>query len=371
MESQLNLKRQNLKELIANKGDRIIVAIGVSNGMEAKLLYETVKNLHAKNEIPDYIGGFITFVSGYLAAANYGLPDLGFILREQIAKHTAIVEQATWMSALDGDLPAFPIGVDIDTGYGNEPFSVILTCRNVHRAGGQYVQIEDQSGINKSCGHMAGGHGAGKQIISQEEMINLRIKPAVDYARSVDDFTIMARTDGIAVEGLDGAIKRGHAYIEAGADIIFVEAPAIEEQLKTVAEEFKNSPGINLANMIEHSPHTPYKSPRELQQMGFDIGLYCIGGIMAGKRSQELYYQALAKGGDAISALGGEGKDWFSGFSTFIGREYCENINGSYHKLGAQRISAQALIFAAPAPPHGRINSCAGAALPLPSGNQR
>lgn len=333
MEHNLTARRQNLKEIFANQEERIIIAIGVSNGMEAKLLYETISDLTEKNKIPDYIGGFITFVSGYLAAANQGLPDLGFILREQIARQTAIIEQTTWMSALRGDIPALPIGVDIDTGYGNEPYSVILTCRNVWRAGGQYIQIEDQMGINKSCGHMAGGHGAGKTIISQEEMITLRIKPAVDFAKSVDDLMVMARTDAIAVEGLDAAIQRGHAYIENGAEMIFVEAPSDEEQLKVVADEFKNSSGINVANMIECSPHTPYKSPLELQKMGFNVGLYCIGGIMSGKRGQKKYYEALAMGDDALTVLGGESQEWFTGFSTFIGREYCENINMHYHAL--------------------------------------
>lgn len=333
MELKLNAKRQNLRKLFADKGDRIIVAIGVSNGMEAKLLYEIVSGLMAGNKVPDYIGGFVTFVSGYLAAANYGLPDLGFVLREQIARQTAVIEQATWMSALEGSLPAFPIGVDIDTGYGNEPYSVILTCRNMYKAGGQYVQIEDQAGVNKSCGHMAGGHGAGKEIISQEEMINIRIKPAVDFARTVDDFMVMARTDAIAVEGLDRALQRGHAYIASGAEMIFIEAPSNEEQLRTIAADFKNAPGICLANMIEQSPHTPYKSPLELQKMGFDIGLYCIGGVMSGKRVQEKYYEALARGDDALAVLGGSSQEWFKGFSSFIGREHCESINTHYHLL--------------------------------------
>ena len=109
---------------------------------------------------------------------------MGYILRHEIVEHTNIIEQATWLAALDTGKPAFPIGVDIDTGYGNEPSSIILTCRQVNKQGGQYVQIEDQYAINKTCGHMDGALGSGKQTISAEDMITLRLKPAVDFARS-------------------------------------------------------------------------------------------------------------------------------------------------------------------------------------------
>jgi 2-methylisocitrate lyase-like PEP mutase family enzyme len=333
MDLNLETKRQNLKGLMAGRDERIIVAIGVSNGMEAKLLYSTICDLYEKKTVPPYIAGFVTFVSGYLAAGNYGLPDLGYVLRGEIARQTEVIEQATWMAAMDRPYPAFPIGVDIDTGYGNEPFSIVLTCRQIHRAGGQYVQIEDQYNINKSCGHMAGGHGAGKQIITKDEMINLRIKPAVEYARTVEDFTIMTRTDAIAVNGLDSALERMHAYEDAGAGILFIEAPSGEEQLKIVAGEFKNSRALNLANMIERSPHTPYKSPRELQEMGFGIGLYCIGSVMAGRQAQSKYYQALAKGDNVLDAIGGSAEEWFSGFNTMIGRDYCERFNTFFHRL--------------------------------------
>jgi len=329
----MNFIRQNLKEMMDARAGRIIVAIGVSNGMEAKLLYSTITNLYEKKKIPSYISGFITYVSGYLASANYGFPDMGYLLREQIVRQTATIEQATWMAALNNKYPAFPVGVDIDTGYGSEPFSIVLTCRQVHRAGGQYVQIEDQYAINKSCGHMAGGHGAGKMIISQDEMINLKLKPAVEYANSVDDFTIVARTDAIAVDGLDSALERMNAYKNAGAKILFVEAPQGEEQLKIVADEFKDSESINLANMIEQSPHTPYKSPRDLQEMGFGIGLYCIGGIMVAKEAQHKYYETLAKGDNVLNLIGGTGEEWFDGFNSMIGRDFCEQFNSFFHKF--------------------------------------
>ncbi len=224
-------ERQSLKELVAKRDGRILVAIGVANGAEARQLHHSVYELYDQNAVPDYIGGFITFVSGYLCAASYGLPDLGYILRSEIVHQTDIIEQATWMAALDTGKPAFPIGVDIDTGYGNEPSSIVLTCRQVHKQGAQYVQIEDQYAINKSCGHMEGPRGSGKVLISAEEMIELRLRPAVSYAESQQDMMVMARTDAIAAHGFDEALRRGRLYAEAGAKIVFIEAPEDEKQL--------------------------------------------------------------------------------------------------------------------------------------------
>ena len=326
-------KRHNLKKMLETRGDRIILIVGVSNGIEAKLLYKTICELYQKGEIPDYIGGFITFVSGYLCAAHYGLPDLGFILREQIVRHTAVIEQATWMAALGSSMPSFPIGVDIDTGYGNEPFSIVLTCREVHRAGGQYVQIEDQYSINKSCGHMAGGHGAGKQVISKEEMINLRIKPALQYASTVDDLTIMVRTDAIAVEGFNCGIDRMLAYEDAGAEILFVEAPESESELKNVVKALKDVKAIKVANMVEGSSHTPFKRPKDLHDMGFEMGLYVLGGLLSSTYAQQGFYEALATNGNTLNSIRGKDGEWFSDLSTTIGREQAESFNIFFHNM--------------------------------------
>jgi len=329
----LNGERYNLKEMMASRGDRIIIAVGVSSGFEAKLLYKTICQLYEENKIPDYIGGFVTFVSGYLCAAHYGLPDLGFILREQIVRHTTVIEQATWMAALGGPMPALPIGVDIDTGYGNEPFSTVLTCRGVHRAGGQYAQIEDQYSINKSCGHMAGGHGAGKEVISKDEMVNLRVKPAVQFASTVDDLTIMVRTDAIAVEGFESGIDRMHAYEEAGAGILFVEAPDSEEQMKKVVRAFKDSKAVTMANMVEGSSHTPFKTPRELHEIGFGMGLYVLGGLLSSRYAQQRYYETLATNGNTLKEIGGTEGEWFGDVSSICGREQAESINISFHNM--------------------------------------
>ncbi len=326
-----NVERQNLKKMIAERDGRILVAIGVGSGAEARQLHHTIYELYDQKAVPDFIGGFITFVSGYLCAAAYGLPDMGYILRAEIAKHTDIVEQATYLAALDTRRPAFPIGVDIDTGYGNEPSSIILTCRQVHKQGGQYLQIEDQYAINKTCGHMEGASGAGKEIVSAEEMIEMRLKPAVSYANSQEDLTIMARTDAIAAAGIEEAVHRAHLYAEAGAKIIFIEAPDDEKQLQRAADEFKGSDVVSLANMIEGSPHTPYKSPKELQKMGFGIALYCIGTLLSGLATQRRYFSIIGRGESVMAGTDLRPERWFRGFNDMIGRPQTEAWNKFFH----------------------------------------
>jgi len=322
-----NVQRQNLKEMLRQKGDRIIVGVGVSNGYEARQLHHTIHDLYTQNAIPDFIGGFVTFISGYLCAASHGLPDMGYILRSEIANQTNIIEQATWFAALDTNKPAFPIGVDIDTGYGNEPASVILTCRQVHKQGAQYVQIEDQYAINKTCGHMDGAKGGGKEVISAEEMIEMRINPALAYAENQEDLIVMARTDAISPFGYQEGIRRGHLYAEAGAKMLFIEALLNEEQLVDTANEFKNSTAYIIANMIEGSPKTPYKSPYELQKMGYDMALYCIGSMLAGRVAQQRYYSIIGRGQSVMSGLESRPDRWFDGFNSVIGREQTEALN--------------------------------------------
>ncbi len=327
-------QRQRLKDVAARRDGRILLSIGVSSGADARQLHHTVHALYDQGAVPDFIGGFITFVSGYLCAANNGLPDLGYILRSEIVRQTDMIEQATWMASLDTGKPAFPIGVDIDTGYGNEPASIILTARQVHKAGGQYLQIEDQYAINKSCGHMEGSSGGGKNVVSAEEMVDLRLKPAISYASVQDDLLVMARTDALGPMGVKEAVRRAHLYADAGADIIFIEAPEDEAQLARAADEFKGSSVISVANMIEGSPKTPYKSPRELQKMGFGLAIYCIGPLLAERHTVSRYYDAVARGESPMACMDIRKEDWFQGFNRVIGRQQTEAWNAFFHGEG-------------------------------------
>jgi 2,3-dimethylmalate lyase len=325
-------ERLSLKQMIDGRKDRILIGIGVANGYEARQLHHTIYELYAQNAVPDFIGGFISFISGYLCAAGYGLPDMGYILRTEIAQQTNIIEQATWFAALDTQKPAFPIGVDIDTGYGNEPASIVLTCRQVHKQGAQYIQIEDQYAINKSCGHMAGARGTGKTVITAEEMVELRIKPAVSYAQSQADLTVMARTDAVSPHGFEEGLRRGHLYAEAGARMIFIEALEGEDQLVETARAFQHSKTVAVANMIEGSPKTPYMSPYDLHRMGFAMALYPIGTLLAGRMAQQRYFNIIGRGDSVMAGVETRPERWFDGFNSVIGRQQTEQINRFFYK---------------------------------------
>ena len=326
-ESRWQVERQALKDVINHLDGRLLMVVGVAGGADARLLHHAVYALYEQNAVPDYIGGFVCVVSGYLCAAAHGLPDLGYILRSEIVRQTDIIEQATWLAALDLQRPAFPIGVDIDTGYGNEPSSVILTCRQVHKQGAQYVQIEDQYDINKSCGHMAGSRGKGKAVVSAEEMIAKRLKPAVSYAGRQDDLMVMARTDAVAVEGFEVAVERGRAYAEAGAEMIFIEALESEEQLNEIPKRFDGCGVLTAANMVEGSPKTPYKTPRELHRMGYDIGLYPIGFFLAGFAAWRQYFDALGRGENVMRNGVTVPEGLFAAFNNVMGRTQTEKWN--------------------------------------------
>jgi len=154
-----------------------------------------------------------------------------------------------------------PVMVDVDTGYGNV-LNLIRTVKEFERAGAAALQIEDQT-FPKKCGHFEG-----KDVVAQEEMVN-KIKAAAD-TRVDGDLIIIARTDARAVFGIDEAIERAHAYVEAGADVIFVEAPETEEEIRRIAHEISVP---KVANMVEGGK-TPLRSARELEALGFQVALF-------------------------------------------------------------------------------------------------
>jgi len=326
-----NVERQRLDEMLRGLDGRIAVAVGVGSGAEVRELHHTLADLAEAGAIPEHVGGFVFFVSGYLCAAAHGLPDLGYVLRSEIVRHTDIVEQASWMAALDRGTAAHPIGVDIDTGYGSEPSAVLLTCRQVHKQGAAYVQIEDQLAINKSCGHMDGPRGTGKEVIDVDEMIEARLAPALAYAAGHDDFLVAARTDALAGHGLDEALQRAHRYVEAGAHMIFVEAPGSDDELATIGSELAGSGAINVANMVEGSDKTPFKTPRELQELGFQLALYPVGPFLAGHDAQRRYYDRLGRGTPTPAAAERMGNP-FEQFNRVIGRPQTEAWNERFRR---------------------------------------
>ncbi len=239
----------------------------------------------------------MAFISGYsVAATTIGEPDMGLLTQ------TEMVQRA---QQICGSVE-IPIIVDADTGYGN-PLNVYRTVNDLIAAGAAGCFLEDQV-WPKRCGHMRG-----KQVVSREDYVQ-KIKAAV-AARSDRDFFIVARTDALAVEGIDEAIARVTAARDAGADASFVEAP---ESRQMLAEIGRRSPAPNVANMIEGGK-TPVLGKQELTELGFPLILYPLTGLLAAARTIELMYQKLLTNGTTI---GEEHRQMtFSEFNELIGVE--------------------------------------------------
>ena len=209
----------------------------------------------------------IGFEACYLTGAgvanmHLGAPDIGLTTLTEIANVTAATSDAV-------DLPLL---VDADTGFGNA-LNMIRTVRVLERAGAAGIQIEDQV-FPKKCGHFDG-----KEVIPLPEMI-VKIKAAVD-ARGDADFQIVARTDARAVEGLDAAIDRAHAFIEAGASATFVEAPISLAEMERIAREL---PAPQIANIV-FGGKTPNPGQARLAKMGFAGVLYANAALQAALRA--------------------------------------------------------------------------------------
>jgi 2-methylisocitrate lyase-like PEP mutase family enzyme len=239
----------------------------------------------------------MAFVSGYsVAATAIGEPDMGLLTQ------TEMIDRARRICL---SVP-IPIIVDADTGYGN-PLNVRRTVRELIAAGAAGCFLEDQV-WPKRCGHMRG-----KRVIERDDYIQ-KVRAAVE-AREDGDFFIVARTDALAVAGLDEAIARVEAAREAGADASFVEAPASREELEAVG---RRSPAPNVANMIEGG-RTPVLPRQELAALGFHLILYPLGGLLAAARALEAVYRALKEDG---TTLGEAGRLMtFSEFNGLIGAE--------------------------------------------------
>lgn len=204
-----------------------------------------------------YMTGFGT------AASVLGRPDVGLLGMSEMVEHARRIVQAVGV----------PVIADADTGYGN-PLNVIRTVLEYEAAGVAAIHIEDQV-APKKCGHMEG-----KQVIPAAEMVE-KLRAAVE-ARHSPDFLIIARTDARAVEGMASALERGRRYREAGADVIFVEAPQSEEEIATVARAFPSVP--LLFNWAEGGKTPPVALPR-LRELGYAIVIFPISTLLAATRA--------------------------------------------------------------------------------------
>jgi len=222
-----------------------------------------------------YMTGFGT------AASLLGRPDVGLLGMSEMVDNARRIVQAV----------AVPVIADADTGYGN-PLNVIRTVQEYERAGVAAIHIEDQV-MPKRCGHMEG-----KQVIPCEEMIE-KIRAAVSARRS-SDFVIIARTDARAGEGLEKALQRARRYAEAGADVLFVEAPQSEQEIETVAKTLADFP--LLFNWAEGGK-TPPVSLARLREYGFRIVIFPVCTLLAAARTLTDVLRQVRSAGTPLPVL--------------------------------------------------------------------
>lgn len=218
---------------------------------------------------------------GGVAAGSLGIPDLGITTLDDVLTD---VRRITNVCQL-------PLLVDIDTGFGTTAFNIGRTIKEVEKAGASAIHLEDQVAA-KRCGHRPN-----KEIVSCNEMVD-RIKAAVD-AKSSSDFTIMARTDALANEGLDAALDRVRQYVAAGADMIFPEAVGNLETYK----KFREAAGVPILANITEFGKTPLFTLAELRSVDVDVVLYPLSAFRAMNKAAELVYKTIRSEGTQKNIL--------------------------------------------------------------------
>lgn len=237
----------------------IVVAPGIFDGFSAAMAEQA--------------GFSAAYLSGAsIAYTRFGRPDIGLVGMSEVAETLSVIRERVEV----------PIIVDADSGFGNA-INVQRTVRLFERCGANAIQLEDQS-LPKRCGHLKG-----KTLVSADEMVG-KIKAATD-ARASEQTLIVARTDAIAVEGLDAALERAERFAGAGADVLFVEAPRTEDEMRAVIERFKGRVPM-LANMVEGGS-TPMFDAGGLQDLGFSLVIFPGGLVRAMARMQHEYFASL------------------------------------------------------------------------------
>ena len=223
-------------------------------------------------------GAEAVYLSGAsIAYTRFGRSDIGLVSVSEVHDTLAAIT----------DRIDIPVIVDADTGFGNA-LNVQRTVRQFERVGASAIQLEDQS-FPKRCGHLAG-----KTLVSKNEMVG-KIKASLD-TRKNENTLIVARTDARAVEGLDAALDRAAAYRDAGADILFIEAPQSLEEMKNITATFGNELPL-LANMVEGGK-TPISSVNELEDIGYHLAIFPGGAVRAIAHHLNAYYSGLLRDGN-------------------------------------------------------------------------
>jgi 2,3-dimethylmalate lyase len=255
-----------LRELLAGPGP--VLAPGAYDALSARLV-------EAAGFDAAYMTGFGT------TATLLGMPDVGLLTATEMVGNAARMARAI-------DVPLIS---DADTGYGNV-INVVRTVQEFERAGVAAIHLEDQV-APKRCGHMSG-----KQVVAVSEMTE-KLQAAV-AARQDPDFVLIARTDARAMEGLDAALERARAYREAGADVLFVEAPQSEDEIVAVAEAFPDVP--LLFNWVERGM-TPMLPLERIAELGFALVLFPVATLFSATAGMQRYLGELRRAGTPLGAL--------------------------------------------------------------------
>ena len=235
-------------------------------------IYDSLSGL-----IATQMGAKAVYLSGAsLAYTRFGRSDIGLVSVSEVHDTLAAIT----------DRIDTPVIVDADNGFGNA-LNVQRTMRYFERAGAGAIQLEDQS-FPKRCGHLDG-----KKLISSGEMVG-KVKAALD-ARRDRSTLIIARTDARAAEGLTAALDRAEAYLEAGADVLFVEAPQSLDEMTQICRQFQGRAPL-LANMVEGGK-TPVKSASDLAELGYSIAIFPGGAVRAISHHLQAYYDGLLSTG--------------------------------------------------------------------------
>ncbi len=284
-------KTTRFKQLVL--AEEILVMPGAYDALSAKIVEQA--------------GFSAVTLGGYPASATLlAKPDLSLLSLTEMVRHTQYLVDAV-------DIPVFADG---DTGHGSVT-NVQRTVKELEKAGVAGLFIEDQV-FPKRCGHMEG-----KQVIPADEMV-AKLKAALD-ARTDPDLVIMARTDALAVLGLDAAIERANRYRQAGADLIFIEAPPSVEDMRRINREV-NAP--TMANMIEGGK-TPLLTPAELQALGYDVVVYPLAALYAAAWAVRRLMEELKASGTTKGCM--DRMISFDEFNRLVGLQQIREAEATYY----------------------------------------
>jgi 2-methylisocitrate lyase-like PEP mutase family enzyme len=284
--------RSRLRALLGGAGP--LVAPGAYDALSARLVEQA--------------GFDVVYMTGFGTTAGLlGRPDVGLLSAAEMADNARRL-----VAAVD-----VPVIADGDTGYGNA-VTVLRTVRTYEQAGVAAIQLEDQV-TPKRCGHMSG-----KEIVPLPEMLG-KIRAATD-ARMDPDLLVIARTDAVAVEGLDAAVERARAFADAGADLLFVEAPTSEADIARIAGELAGVAPL-VFNWAEGG-RTPPLSLERIGELGFALVLYPIGTLLAATAGMRALLETLRREGTPLSAL--PGLPAFAEFTDLVGLPEVEELEQRY-----------------------------------------